>query len=115
MNQVEKGCKISFPLPPPPFLSFSSRLTYSTMCHVRHAGDDKKTLKNDLKNDDVLIYSVAARSTHVKIGPPFNYFTLWAPFLWITFSDYATGVAWKPIKVENLVNMSSGGPTLKHA
>ena len=51
MNQVEKGGKISFPLPPPPFLSFSSRLTYSTMCHVRHAGDDKKTLKNDLEHD----------------------------------------------------------------
>ena len=55
MNQVEKGGKISFPLPPPPFLSFSSRLTYSTMCHVRHAGDDKKTLKNDLEHDDVLL------------------------------------------------------------
>ena len=51
MDQVEKGDKISFPLPPPLFLSFSSRLTYSTMCHVRHAGDDKKTLKNDLEHD----------------------------------------------------------------
>ena len=48
MNQVEKGGKISFPLPPPLFFS---RLTYSTMCHVRHAGDDKKTLKNDLEHD----------------------------------------------------------------
>ena len=75
----KKGTKFHFPFPPPFFFHFPVDL-HTLQCATSATPEMiKKTLKNDLEHDDVLIYSGAARSTHVKIGPPFNYFTLWAP------------------------------------